>query len=307
VKIHHSLVARPDDARPLVLAIGFFDGFHRGHREIVRRLMRERRPGMRAAVLTFENHPATLLRPETVPSLITTREERVNLLAAAGIDELYLLPFDNALAEIAARRFVEETLLERLRVRAVVVGENFRFGAGKLGDAASARDLLAPHGVALRAVPPVVAGEGRISSTRIREAIVAGAVDRADELLGAAYALRGRVVLGEGRGHDLGFPTANLEVRTEKLLPRDGVYACVARYDGRDRPSLVSIGAKPTFGGRDRVIEAWVRDFHETIYGAEMILRDLRFVREQRRFATVGALLAQMREDVAHVPFPEFA
>lgn len=306
MKIHHSLVARPPDARPLVLAIGFFDGFHRGHREIVRSLMSKRRPGWRAAVLTFENHPATLLRPESVPPLITTREERVNLLASAGIDELYLLPFDHAIAAVDAKRFVDETLVERLAVRTVVVGENFRFGARRLGDARLARESLAAYGVELHAISPVLAGEARISSTRVRDAIVRGDVAEADDLLGAAYTLRGRVVLGEGRGHDLGFPTANLEVRTEKLLPRDGVYACVARHDGREHPSLVSIGSKPTFGGRDRVIEAWIRDFHRTIYGEELTLRDLRFIRDQRAFASVGELLVQMRDDASRAAFPSF-
>jgi riboflavin kinase/FMN adenylyltransferase len=150
-------------------------------------------------------------------------------------------------------------------------------------------------------------GGARVSSTRIREALARGDVAAADELLGAAYTLRGTVVLGEGRGHALGFPTANLAVPPEKTLPMDGVYAAVGRHDGRDYRALVSIGDKPTFGGGEKVIEAWLRDFRATIYGEEVALRDFRFVREQRTFASTDDLLRQMEEDATHVRFPSFA
>ena len=126
----------------------------------------------------------------------------------------------------------------------------------------------------------------------------------ADALLGRAYTLRGPVVLGEGRGHALGFPTANVATPPGKLLPMDGVYAAVARQDGRDHACLVSIGEKPTFGGKETVVEAWLRDFRRTIYGEELALRDFRFVRAQRAFPTVDALLTQMQEDATHVEFP---
>jgi riboflavin kinase/FMN adenylyltransferase len=157
------------------------------------------------------------------------------------------------------------------------------------------------------AVAPVHEGGDRVSSTRVRAAIREGDFAAADALLGEAYTLRGRVVLGEGRGHDLGFPTANLEVVPEKTLPKNGVYTIVGRYGGRDYQGLVSIGDKPTFGGGKKAIEAWLLDFQETIYGEELRLRDFRFIREQRRFASVEELLAQMREDATHVRFPSFA
>jgi riboflavin kinase/FMN adenylyltransferase len=303
VKIHHAFEGRPADAPPLVLAIGFFDGFHRGHREILRTLLAERRPGFRAAAITFRNHPAQYLRPGSEPTLITTCEERVNLLAATGIDELYLVPFDERLAKIDARAFLQETIVGRLRARALVFGENFRFGAGRAGDAILAREVLAAEGVTLRAVAPLMYEGDRISSTRIRGALVAGDPALANSLLGAPYALSGRVVLGEGRGHDLGFPTANLAVPPQKLVPKDGVYAIGARYDGRDYRGLASIGTKPTFEGHSRTIEAWLLDFHRTIYGEELTLRDFRYLREQRKFAGVAELIAQMREDALHA-FP---
>jgi len=304
LKIHHDVAAAK--SRPLVLAIGFFDGVHRGHREIVRALLRLRRPGYRAAVLSFRNHPATYLRPEKVPPLITTLEERVDLLAATGIDELFLLPFDARIASLEARAFLE-MLLDRLELRALVFGENFRFGAQRQGNATLAREVFAARGLEVVAVPPLLDGAERISSTRVRAAIARGDLETADRLLGAPYALSGRVVLGEGRGHDLGFPTANLEVAGDKTLPRAGVYKALGRYDGRDYSALVSIGDNPTFGGARQTVEAWLLDFRRTIYGEELALREFRFIREQRRFANREELIEAMREDATHVSFPSFS
>lgn len=305
MKIHHDLES-PATSRPLVLAIGFFDGFHRGHREIVKRLLQLRRPGYRAAVLTFRNHPATHLRPDRVPPLISTVEERVNALACAGVDELFLVPFDDRIANIDARAFCTDALADTLGIGALVIGENFRFGRGRTGDAPLARESLGPRGVDVVAVAPLADDDERVSSTRVRAALARGDMTTVNRLLGESYALRGRIALGVGRGHDLGFPTANLEVAPEKTLPADGVYAIVGRHDGRDYNGLVSIGTNPTFAGTVRTIEAWLLDFRHTIYGEELILRDFVFVREQRKFASVDDLLAQMRDDATHARFPTF-
>ena len=307
MKVHHGLISSPAEARPLVLAIGFFDGLHRGHRELVRALLRLRRPSYRAAVLTFRNHPATFLRPGCEPPLIATLEERINLLASTGIDELYLCTFDAHIAYTEANVFLERSLFEALRVRGLVVGHNFRFGKERRGDAAAARELLGPRGVEVVAVAPVLDEDERISSTRVRAAIGRGDFATANRLLGEPWTLSGRVVLGEGRGHDLGFPTANLDVPSEKIMPPDGVYAVIVRHDARDYRGLVSIGDNPTFGGRKKTVEAWLVDFRRTIYGEQLALRNFCFVREQRRFATVDELLAQMREDATHVRFPTFS
>ncbi len=306
MKIHH-LLETPATDRPLVVAIGFFDGLHRGHREIVKTLLRLRRPGYRAAVVTFRNHPATYLRPDRVPPLITTLEERVNLLAATGIDELFLTPFDERIAHMDARDFLRDALLGTLGIRALVIGENFRFGHGREGDAALARTVLGERGVDVAAVPPLTDHDERISSTRIRAAILSGDTATADRLLGAPYTLRGTVALGAGRGHDLGFPTANLVPAADKTLPADGVYACIGRYEGRDYRGLVSIGTNPTFDGAARTVEAWLLDFRTSLYGEELSLREFRFIREQRRFDDVEALLAQMNDDASHARFPSFS
>jgi riboflavin kinase/FMN adenylyltransferase len=307
MKIWHSLSARdPEIERPLVVAIGFFDGMHRGHREIARQTLRLRKPGWRAAALTFANHPASFLRPGMEPPLITTPEERLDLIAAAGFDECFFVRFDESIASITAEQFLTETLVSRLGARGVVVGKNFRFGNKRAGDTALMRGVLAQHGVGCVLVENTADEDGeRISSTRIRGYIAQGDLQTADRLLGHSYELRGRVVLGAGRGHDLRFPTANVEL-PRKLLPRDGVYSAVARIDGRDYASLVSIGTNPTFDGTQRTVEAWLRDFHETIYGHELALRELRFVRDQQRFESMEALQAQMDQDLLAVAYPSF-
>lgn len=304
MKIHHEL--RRPGGPPLVLAIGFFDGFHRGHQAIVRELRRLRKPGYRAAVLTFANHPAAFLRPGTEPPFITTAAERIDLLAGAGVEECFFIPFDERIAKLTPQQFIDDVLVAQLEVRGVVTGDRFRFGNARAGDAEFARSALHAHGVAFSGVPNTMHAGERISSTRIRACIAAGAMEEAQELLGHGYSLRGIVRLGAGRGHDLGFPTANVAPHEEKLLPKDGVYAALARYDGRDYPALVSIGTNPTFGGSERTVEAWLRDFELTIYGEELALRDFRYLRDQQTFADAGALIERMQLDLEAVSYPSY-
>jgi riboflavin kinase / FMN adenylyltransferase len=303
VKINHTLAR--ESIRPLVLAIGFFDGFHRGHREIARQTLRMRKPGWRSGLLTFANHPASHLRPGTEPSLICTPEARLALFAGAGFDECFFVTFDEAVATLSPDRFLE-ILVDRLGVRGVVVGTTFRFGHKRGGDVALMRDFLAGRGVGFVSVEPVADSGERISSTRIRGLIREGELAQADRLLGGTgYEIRGLVEIGAGRGHALGFPTANVTV-PQKLLPHDGVYSAVARYDGRDYAALVSIGTNPQFGGGARTVEAWLRDFQESIYGRELALRDLRYVREQRHFAEVSELVRQMQLDLQAIGYPAY-
>ena len=294
-----------DSQRPLALAIGFFDGFHRGHRAIARQTLRMRRPGWRSGVLTFSNHPSAFLRPGTEPPLLYTPEERVAAFAAAGFEECLFVTFDDGIARLSPQAFLD-VLVDRLGVRAVVVGSSFRFGHKRAGDVAFMRDYFDRRGVGFVPLENATDGSERISSTRIRELVAAGDLAAADRMIGGnGYEIRGAVELGRGRGHALGFPTANVRP-PRKLLPKDGVYAALARYDGRDRPALVSIGTNPQFGGTERTVEAWLRDFHQTIYGRELALRELRYVRAQMLFEGVDELVAQMRRDLEAVAFPSY-
>ncbi len=303
MRLHHAL--RREAPTPLVLAIGFFDGMHLGHREIARTALRLRKPGWRAAALTFANHPASYLRPGTEPQLLCTPEERLDRIAQCGFDECFYPRFDASIASQDASTFLRDTLMQNLGVRAVVVGTTFRFGHGRRGDTELMARTFAEHGITFVAVPQVADGGERISSTRIRQCVREGRMDEADRMLGGSYELRGKVVLGTGRGHALEFPTANISV-PEKILPKDGVYAAVARHDGRDYAALLSIGTNPTFDGAARTIEAWLRDFHATIYGQELCLRDLRFLREQHKYENADELLRQMRDDARAVAYPSY-
>ncbi len=303
MKIYHELFR--DNSRPLVLAIGFFDGMHRGHREIVRSAQRLRKPGWRSGVLTFSNHPASFLRPGTEPPMLTTSEERIDLFAKAGLEECFFIPFNESISTLSPEAFLDR-LIDGLGVRGIAVGKTFRFGHKRAGDTALMQAYLEQRDVSFTTVENVTENGERVSSTRIRALVRDGNLDLADHLLGHSYELRGTVEVGYGRGHDLGFPTANLRMK-EKLLPKDGVYSAVARYDGRDYAALVSIGTNPQFDGQRRTVEAWLRDFHWTIYGHELALRDLRYVREQRVFDSVDELVAQMQTDLHAVAYPSYA
>lgn len=270
----------------------------------MRTALRLRRAGERTAILTFRDHPSAFLRPGQEPPLIATLDERVNDFARAGVDDAYVIPFDASVAGLSPTAFLGETLIERLNARAMVVGENFRFGSKRAGDVAFAREYFGKRGRDVVAAPNELDGGERVSSTRIRAAIAAADLETADRLLGAPFTVRGLVTFGAGRGHDLGYPTANVAVRPDKLLPPDGVYRVTARHDGRDHLGLVSIGTNPTFDGTQRSVEAWLLDFEGSLYGEELALRDFRFVRAQRRFDSVEELVEQMRADAATVRFP---
>jgi riboflavin kinase/FMN adenylyltransferase len=312
VKLHYevpqSAEYRAERVRhPLCVAVGVFDGFHIGHQAIVRALLHARRAGERTAVMTFADHPMTFLRPADVPPQIATMSERVNAFARAGVDEMFVLTFDERFASLSPQAFLDGVIVGALGARVMVVGANFRFGSQRVGDLAFAQAHLAAQGREAIGVPNALLDGERVSSTRVRAAIAAGDLVLADRLLGIPYTVRGTVAFGAGRGHDLGFPTANLTVPPEKMLPPDGVYAITGRYEGRDYPGLVSIGTNPTFDGTARTVEAWLLDFNGSMYGEELALRDFRFVRAQMRFDSVDALLAQMKLDAAAVTFPTFS
>jgi riboflavin kinase/FMN adenylyltransferase len=256
-------------------------------------------------VLTFANHPATYLRPGSEPPMICTEQERLCLLAGAGFEECFFVPFDERIATLSPAAFLE-LLIAPLGVRGVVVGDTFRFGHRRAGDTAFMSEYLTRRGIRVVAVDRVGEDGERVSSTRIRGLIRDGDLARADRLLGGTgYEIRGPVEFGAGRGHTLGFPTANVCVPS-KLLPKDGVYSATARYDGRDYAALVSIGTNPQFNDNRRTVETWLRDFEHTIYGRELWIRDLRYVREQRSFPDVAELVEQMQRDVAAVGYPSY-
>lgn len=286
--------------RPLCLAVGVFDGVHLGHREVIGRAVKMAAGGdLVPAVLTFDPHPDVVLNPQGAQPLLTTTEEKVALLRELGVELTVLARFDRKLAAIPAERFVEEVLVGRLRARCVVVGENWRFGAGGRGTPALLRRMAQDSGFGVTVVPRVLAGGRKVSSTRIRELLTAGRLRHAGELLGRSYGLLGRVVRGEGVGSKLGFPTANLELSGDKLIPADGVYAC--RSGQRLlRNAVAYIGRRPTFGAKgERRVEVHLLD-HDgrlDLRGRAVRTELVERLREDKRFPSQQALVEQMERD----------
>lgn len=283
------------------VAIGKFDGVHRGHRAILD-TMQQRAAAERLAtvVFTFENNPLSVLRPEVCPKPLTSPQQRIDLLAAEDIDSCVMLRFDRKFSEISARDFVVEVLVRRLHVKHVVLGSDFKFGHQGQGDGDLLRELGAEYGFDVDVVDSVTGeGCGLISSSQIREAVQSGDVGTASTMLGRPYAVRGEVVRGDARGRELGFPTANLGGNVEGLVPQDGVYAGAVVIDGVCRVAAISVGVNLTFEpeGEPRV-EAYVLDFDGDLYGKPMEVQFTERIRSMVPFTSVEALVEQMRDDV---------
>lgn len=286
-------------ARPAV-AIGNFDGIHLGHQALVGAAVADARADSGTAmVLTFDPHPAKVIAPERAPRTLLTLEQRAEILAELGIDVVAVLPFDAALAALAPDAFVRDILVRGLGAKVVVVGERFRFGHARAGDAALLAQLGAQWGFRVHALPVVLLDGLPVSSSRIREALGDGDVVAAARLLGRPFFIDGRVVRGDGRGRLLGVPTANLETPNQ-ALPANGVYAAWARIEraADRRPCVVNLGQRPTFEGRGSSLEAHLLGFEGDLYGASMRLWFVRRLRDERRFASAEALVEQIRRDI---------
>ncbi len=292
-------------ARPRALAIGTFDGVHNGHRTTIERaigLARER--DLTSTVLTFDRHPLSVLNPQHAPQLLTSLDERIRLIAELKPDELLLLPFDAAFAALGVEEFCVEVLAGALMARVVVVGENFRFGAGGAGDVAALRACGIRHGYDTVELRLRTEGGETISSTRIRSLLRAGLIEAVRELLGRPPSVSGHVVHGEGRGMALGVPTANLSVSSHIMRPGRGVYVARALADGVWYRAAVNIGLNPTFHGAQETVpavnvEAHLLGFAGDLYGREVRLEFLHKVRDERGFHSVSDLVAAMRHDIA--------
>jgi riboflavin kinase/FMN adenylyltransferase len=285
-----------------VLTVGNFDGLHVGHQEILRIVTeRARARDGEAAVYTFEPHPRKVLRPAQAPKLLTTLEQKLELMEAAGVDVAIVEPFDAEFARRSAEGFVREVIHARIGPREVYVGYDFRFGHDREGSMRTLTEL-GPHlGFAVTIVPEVTVGGRDVNSTRIRELLGEGRVEAARELLGRPYRVRGRVVEGDRRGRTLGFPTVNLAPENE-VLPAQGVYAGRLRVlgggSGEELPAVVNVGRRPTFKEAGEVLaEAHVIDWSGDLYGQRVELAFLHHLRDERRFPDVEALRRQIEAD----------
>jgi riboflavin kinase / FMN adenylyltransferase len=298
----------PSPPEGTVVTIGAYDGVHLGHRSVIR-LVRQRAAerGLRSAVVTFDRHPASVVRPESAPRLLTDLEQKLELLDETGIDYCLVITFDEARSRESADDFVQEVLVDCLNAADVVVGEDFHFGHRRAGNVPLLRRLGAELGFEVDGIELVGAGGGPgggdepVSSTRIRRALVAGDLALANRLLGRDYEVRGVVALGDKRGRELGFPTANVSVPGDILLPADGIYAgWFERPDGTVYPSAISLGRRPTFYVEAHVslLEAHLLDFDGDLYDEHAKVRFVARLRDEVRFESVEALVEQIGRDV---------
>jgi riboflavin kinase / FMN adenylyltransferase len=293
----------PDDPRPAlwrqpVLALGNFDGMHRGHLKIIERVRRgaEER-GSTAVAMTFDPHPSKIVRPDKAPPLLMTRQQKLEALARGGMHGVAVVRFTPELAQWDPETFVRSVLVEWLHVAEVWVGANFLFGHDRSGNFSLLRSLGARYGFRAEKIDPVRYKDFVVSSTRVRRLITEGRVDEAGALLGHYYALDGTVVQGQKRGRELGFPTANLCAANE-LIPPAGVYATTANLDGMAYPAITNIGTRPTFeSGEENIIETHVLDFNKDLYGSTLRLGFVQRLRDEKKFDRVEALTAQIDAD----------
>jgi riboflavin kinase/FMN adenylyltransferase len=290
-----------------VLTIGAYDGVHLGHQAIIQRVRASASElGARSVVVTFDRHPASIVRPESAPKLLTDLEQKLELLADTGVDATVVIRFDQAQSEEPPVSFAGRVIVDALKARRIVVGEDFHFGSHRQGNVALLREFGANHGFDVDPLPLVERADGidePLSSTAIRRAMAGGEVDLAARMLGRPFEARGTVVKGDQRGRLLGFPTANVEVPNSVCLPADGVYAgWYLRPDGVVHPCAINLGRRPTFyeHADHSLLEAHLLDFDGDLYFERARVEFTNFLRSERKFDGIESLVAQLKHDCEH-------
>ena len=290
----------PENMRGSIVALGNFDGFHLGHQAVVgraiQRAFHERRP---VIVATFDPHPVKFFKPDVPPFRLTTLDQRERLFAHAGADAMLVFEFNRELASMDAAEFVSSVLKERIGAAGVITGDDFTFGKGRTGDVALLARLGEEHGIAAETVPQVLLNGERISSGRIREALIAGDSATATHMLSRDYAIEGVVQAGDRRGRELGYPTANMSL-SDYQRPRYGIYAVRATLDdGSEHPGVASLGVRPTFDPPVELLETHLLDYDGDLYGRRIEVALHAFIRDEKKFDDIDALVSHMREDEA--------
>jgi riboflavin kinase/FMN adenylyltransferase len=282
-----------------ILTVGAFDGVHRGHQYLIQQMVEEARQTKRlAGLITFHPHPSAVLSPYNPTRYLSTPGEKAALLERLGLDILAILPFDQGMVQTSAQDFIDR-VRRHLHMVELWVGEGFALGHAREGDVEALRAMGQDLGFTVRVIEPLTWRGQIISSTRIRSLLLKGKVRQATQLLGRYPSLAGEVVRGSQRGHCLGFPTANLEVREERVIPADGIYAVYARLGDERRQGVANVGVRPSFEiGSERIVEVHILDFEEEIYGCDLVVEFVERLREEWRYADVEALKAQIEQDI---------
>jgi riboflavin kinase/FMN adenylyltransferase len=282
-----------------VVTIGVFDGVHRGHQELILPALRRARAAMLPLVLiTFDPHPSEVVRPGSHPPVLTPVKRKAELVESLGVDAFFVLPFTTELSRMPPDEFVHVVLVEKLHAAAIVVGDNFRFGHKAAGDLELLRTLGTRFGFSTEGVGMLRDDDVTLSSTFVRSSIDAGDVSQAEKALGRPHRIDGIVVRGEGRGRQLGYPTANVHTDRHIAIPADGIYAGWALLRDKRLEAAISVGTNPTFEGRQRTVEAYILDFDEDIYGVELGVEFVERLRGMEKFDNVEDLITQMGVDV---------
>lgn len=290
----------PPEVQGAAVTVGTFDGVHRGHVDLIARLVAQaEQRKLHSVAITFEPHPLDVVNPAAAPPLLTVGEEKLDALTQTGLDHVVVLEFTHALAALSATEFVDQVLRDNFRMRHLLIGYDHGFGRERAGNASVLQELGQSRGFSVGVVEPVASDDGRwISSTAIRRAVAGGDLPRAAELLGRPYSISGTVVPGAARGRQLGFPTLNLSPPSpRKLLPPDGVYAVRVRTGRGLLDGMMNLGSRPTFGEHERSIEAYLFDVSGDFYGQEVRIDVVKRLRDIRAFGSPDALVQQIRLD----------
>jgi riboflavin kinase/FMN adenylyltransferase len=284
--------------KDMLLTIGVFDGVHLGHKHLIAKLKElAQKQGDLSGVITFSQHPREVLSPQTRLPSLTGLEQRLALLQDEGVDIVIPLPFTPRIANLSPKQFLS-LLKEYLKVKGLVVGPDFALGKDRQGDIDALRQLGKEMGFSVTVVPPLRIGGEVVSSTAIRKALADGDMEKAQKLLGRPFRLQGRVVSGDKRGQELGFPTANLEAAPGQALPAGGVYACRAHVEGQAYPAMTNIGTRPTFDGGQQLVEVYLMDYNGDLYGRELALDIIGRLRDEKKFDTAEQLKEQIARDI---------
>ena len=285
--------------RGTVVTIGTFDGVHCGHQKIIKRLTEAAKAeGLLSTVFTFFPHPRMIVQHDTQLRLLHTLAEKEALLAALGVDLLIVQPFDKKFSQMSAEDFVEELLVKHLRVQKVIIGYDHRFGKNRTADIRDMHRFGEHYGFAVEEISAQEVDEVSVSSTKVREALLSGQVEKAESYLGVPYSLTGKVVHGQKLGRTLGYPTANIQVEEDyKLIPADGVYVVYRLLEGRKVYGMMSIGKNPTIADKGSSIEVHFLDYDGDLYDKSLTVYFIKYLRAEQKFASVAALQQQIEQD----------
>jgi riboflavin kinase/FMN adenylyltransferase len=283
--------------RGMLLTIGVFDGVHLGHKSLLSELVKQAKlKNLISGVITFNQHPQNVLRPRSNVPFLTSLPQKIKLIKDEGVEVVITLTFTLELAQTGARQFMG-LLKQYLDMRGLVLGPDFALGRDRQGDMDGLRTLGRSMGFELTVVSPITVNGEVVSSTAIRNELAKGNMEKVNRMLGRFFSLEGRVISGAGRGMELGFPTANLDIEPARALPADGIYATWAHVDSQRYPSVTNIGTRPTFGEGERTVEVYILNFRDNLYRHELKIDIIKKLRDEKKFGTAEELKSQIEED----------